>query len=141
MARKNALGRGLGALIDEEDKELLIGRISGGTEILIDRIELNPFQPRSKMDQESLEELAVSVKGLGIIVPITVREINENKYQLITGERRYKAASIAGLKEIPAYVRTADDQAMLEMALVENIQREDLNSIEVAIGYQRLIEE
>ena len=141
MARKNALGRGLGALIDEEDKELLIGRISGGTEILIDRIELNPFQPRSKMDQESLEELAASVKGLGIIVPITVREINENKYQLITGERRLRAAKMAGLKKIPAFVRSANDQNMLEMALVENIQREDLNAMDVSISYQRLTEE
>jgi ParB family chromosome partitioning protein len=141
MARKNALGRGLGALIDEEDKELLIGKISGGTEILIDRIELNPFQPRSKMDQESLEELATSVKGLGIIVPITVREINENKYQLITGERRLRAAKIAGLKKIPAFVRSANDQNMLEMALVENIQREDLNAMDVSISYQRLTEE
>jgi ParB family chromosome partitioning protein len=141
MARKNALGRGLGALIDEEDKELLIGKISGGTEILIDRIELNPFQPRSKIDQESLEELATSVKGLGIIVPITVREINENKYQLITGERRLRAAKIAGLKKIPAFVRSANDQNMLEMALVENIQREDLNAMDVSISYQRLTEE
>ncbi len=141
MARKNALGRGLGALIDEEDKDLLIGRISGGTEILIDRIELNPFQPRSKMDQESLEELATSVKGLGIIVPITVREINENKYQLITGERRLRAAKIAGLKKIPAFIRSANDQNMLEMALVENIQREDLNAMDVSISYQRLTEE
>jgi ParB family chromosome partitioning protein len=141
MARKNALGRGLGALIDEEDKELLIGRISGGTEILIDRIELNPFQPRSKIDQESLEELATSIKGLGIIVPITVREINENKYQLITGERRLRAAKIAGLKKIPAFIRSANDQNMLEMALVENIQREDLNAMDVSISYQRLTEE
>ena len=141
MARKNALGRGLGALIDEEDKELLIWRISGGTEILIDRIELNPFQPRSKIDQESLEELATSIKGLGIIVPITVREINENKYQLITGERRLRAAKIAGLKKIPAFIRSANDQNMLEMALVENIQREDLNAMDVSISYQRLTEE
>ena len=141
MARKNALGRGLGALIDEEDKDLLIGKISGGTEILIDRIELNPFQPRSKIDQESLEELATSIKGLGIIVPITVREINENKYQLITGERRLKAAKIAGLKKIPAFIRSVNDQNMLEMALVENIQREDLNAMDVSISYQRLTEE
>lgn len=141
MARKNALGRGLGALIDEEDKDLLIGKISGGTEIQIDRIELNPFQPRSKIDQESLEELATSIKGLGIIVPITVREINENKYQLITGERRFRAAKIAGLKKIPAFIRSANDQNMLEMALVENIQREDLNAMDVSISYQRLTEE
>jgi ParB family chromosome partitioning protein len=141
MARKNALGRGLGALIDEEDKELLIGRISGGTEILIERIELNPFQPRSKIDQELLEELAISVKGLGIIVPITVRQINDNKYQLITGERRLRAAKIAGLRKIPAFIRSANDQNMLEMALVENIQREDLNAMDVSISYQRLTEE
>ena len=141
MARKNALGRGLGALIDEEDKDLLIGKISGGTEIQIDRIELNPFQPRSKINQESLEELATSIKGLGIIVPITVREINENKYQLITGERRLRAAKIAGLKKIPAFIRSANDQNMLEMALVENIQREDLNAMDVSISYQRLTEE
>ncbi len=141
MARKNALGRGLGALIDEEDRELLIGRISGGTEILIERIELNPFQPRSKIDQESLEELATSVKGLGIIVPITVRQINDNKYQLITGERRLRAAKIAGLRKIPAFIRSANDQNMLEMALVENIQREDLNAMDVSISYQRLTEE
>jgi ParB family chromosome partitioning protein len=141
MARKNALGRGLGALIDEEDKELLIGKISGGTEIFIDRIELNPFQPRSKIDEESLNELASSIKELGIVVPITVREIEDNKYQLITGERRLRAAKIAGIKKIPAFVRIANDQNMLEMALVENIQREDLNAIDVAISYQRLTEE
>jgi ParB family chromosome partitioning protein len=141
MARKNALGRGLGALIDEEDKELLIGKISGGTEIFIDRIELNPFQPRSKIDEESLNELASSIKELGIVVPITVRETEDNKYQLITGERRLRAAKIAGIKKIPAFVRLANDQNMLEMALVENIQREDLNAIDVAISYQRLTEE
>jgi ParB family chromosome partitioning protein len=141
MARKNALGRGLGALIDEEDKELLIGKISGGTEIFVDRIELNPFQPRSKIDEESLNELASSIKELGIVVPITVREIEDNKYQLITGERRLRAAKIAGIKKIPAFVRIANDQNMLEMALVENIQREDLNAIDVAISYQRLTEE
>ena len=141
MARKNVLGRGLSALIDEEDKELMIGKMSGGTEIFIDRIELNPFQPRSKIDEESLGELASSVKELGIVVPITVREITDNKYQLITGERRLKAAKIAGLKKIPAFVRLANDQNMLEMALVENIQREDLNAIDVAISYQRLTEE
>ena len=141
MARKNALGRGLGALIDEEDKDLMIGKISGGTEIQIDRIELNPFQPRSKFDEEALKELAASVKGLGIIVPITVREINDGQYQLITGERRLRAAKLAGLKRIPAFVRSANDQNMLEMALVENIQREDLNAMDVSISYQRLTEE
>ena len=140
MARKNALGRGLSALIDDADREKFekIGTIN---EIDIGVIDLNPFQPRAKIDEESLYELASSIKELGIIQPLTIRQIRENKYQLITGERRLKAAIIAGLKTVPAYIRTADDQAMLELALVENIQREDLDAIEVAISYQRLIEE
>ena len=102
---------------------------------------MNPFQPRKNFDEESLRELASSIREIGIIQPITVRKLNGDTYQLITGERRYKAAGLAGLATIPAYVRTAEDQNMLEMALVENIQREDLDSIEVAISYQRLIEE
>ena len=110
-------------------------------EIDIDKIEMNPFQPRKSFDEESLRELASSIREIGIIQPITVRKLNGDTYQLITGERRYKAAGLAGLASIPAYVRTAEDQNMLEMALVENIQREDLDSIEVAISYQRLIEE
>jgi len=140
MARKNALGRGLGALIDDADREKYenIGSIS---EINIDLIETNPYQPRSKFDEEGLNELASSIKELGIIQPITVRKLADRKFQLITGERRYRASIIAGLKKIPAYFRTADDQAMLELALVENIQREDLDSVEIAISYQRLIEE
>ncbi|MDX2442430.1 MAG: ParB/RepB/Spo0J family partition protein [Bacteroidales bacterium] len=107
----------------------------------IDRIETNPYQPRSKFDDEKINELASSIKELGIIQPITIRSIEKNLYQLITGERRLRAARIAGLKRIPAYIRLADDQAMLELALVENIQREDLDAIEVSISYQRLIEE
>ncbi len=140
MTKRNALGRGLGALIDDADREKLeqIGSIN---EIDVERIEVNPFQPRSRMDEEGLNELASSIKELGIIQPLTVRKVGENRFQLITGERRYKAAIIAGLKTVPAFIRTADDQAMLELALVENIQREDLDAIEVAISYQRLIEE
>lgn len=141
MGRKNALGRGLGALIEDEDRDMLFAKVSGGSEILINSIELNPFQPRSKINEQLLEELALSIKGIGIIQPITVREIDNGKYQLITGERRLKAAKLAGLKKIAAFVRIANDQDMLEMALVENIQREDLNAIDVAISYQRLTEE
>jgi ParB family chromosome partitioning protein len=141
MAKKNVLGRGLGALIEEAEPEILIEKVIGGAEIYIDQIETNPFQPRTVLDQEALEELAVSIKEVGIIQPITVREIDDGRYQLITGERRYKAARMAGLKKIPSYIRTANDQSMLEMALVENIQREDLNAVDIAISYQRLLEE
>ncbi len=140
MARKNALGRGLGALIDDADIER-IDKPGAINEIEIEKIETNPFQPRSKFDEEGLMELASSIKQLGIIQPITVRILENGMYQLITGERRYRSASMAGLVKIPAYIRTADDQAMLELALVENIQREDLDAIEVAVSYQRLIEE
>jgi ParB family chromosome partitioning protein len=136
-AKKSALGRGLGALM--EDAELKPA--ASINEILIDQIETNPFQPRENFDDNALEELANSIRELGIIQPITVRKTKGNKYQLITGERRLRASKIVGLKTIPAYVRLADDQAMLELALVENIQREDLDAIEVAISYQRLIDE
>lgn len=140
MVRKNALGRGLGALIEDADREKY-ENIDSISDININQIETNPYQPRSKFDEEGLNELASSIKELGIIQPITVRKLAEGKFQLITGERRYRASIIAGLKKMPAYFRTADDQAMLELALVENIQREDLDSIEIAISYQRLIEE
>lgn len=140
MARKNALGRGLGALIEDADREKL-EKLERINEVEIDKIEVNPFQPRSKFDEEGLKELASSIRELGIIQPISVRESENGKYQLITGERRLRAATLAGLKTIPAYIRTADDQAMLELALVENIQREDLDAIEIAISYRRLIEE
>ena len=140
MARKNALGRGLGALIDDADREKY-ENIDSISEINIDLIETNPYQPRSNFDEEGLNELASSIKELGIIQPITVRTLADGKFQLITGERRYRASIIAGLKKMPAYFRTADDQAMLELALVENIQREDLDSVEIAISYQRLIDE
>ena len=140
MAKRNALGRGLGALIDDAGMEHIV-TADAVNEIDIDRIEANPFQPRTIFNEESLEELARSIKELGIIQPITVRNLNDHKFQLISGERRLRAAQMAGLKKIPAYIRFADDQGMLEMALVENIQREDLDAIEVAISYQRLIEE
>ena len=140
MARKNALGRGLGALIDDADKEKL-EKLEGIHEVEISKIAANPFQPRTSFDEEALRELAASIRELGIIQPISVREKGDGTYQLISGERRLKAATLAGLKKVPAYIRTADDQAMLEMALVENIQREDLDAIEIAISYQRLIEE
>ncbi len=141
MARKNALGRGLGALIEGVEKETLEKKVEANLEIDISDIEFNPFQPRTRFDEVTLNELAVSIKKLGIVQPLTVRESGEGKYQLIAGERRLRAAKMAGLSKVPAYIRTADDQAMLELALVENIQREDLDSIEIAISYQRLTEE
>lgn len=146
MTKKNALGRGLGALIEDaksnrQTQEENASNASSIDEIDISKIEVNPFQPRRDFDQAALEELAESIKQLGIIQPITVRKVNDNKYQLISGERRFRAAKIAGLTKLPTYIRSADDQALLEFALVENIQREDLNAIEVAISYQRLIDE
>lgn len=143
MTKKNVLGRGLGALIEEaEPGEVRVEKVpGGGTEIDINLVDTNPFQPRTEFDQDALEELAESIKEIGVIQPITVREMENGRYQLIAGERRLRAAAIAGISRIPAYVRTADDQGMLEMALVENIQREDLNAIEIAISYQRLVEE
>src|SRR5512135_2835021 len=141
MTQKNALGRGLGALIDGVEKEVLEKKVEANLNIPVDSIDGNPFQPRTHFDEQSLEELAASIKKLGIVQPLTVREAGDNRYQLIAGERRLRAARLAGLTHVPAYIRTADDQAMLELALVENIQREDLDPIEVAISFQRLIEE
>lgn len=140
-AQKNALGRGLGALIEDAGQESPRGLASVVNEISVRDIEANPWQPRTRFDEEALTELADSIKEIGMIQPVTVRSLEGGKYQLITGERRYRAARMLGLKTIPAYVRSADDQNMLEMALVENIQREDLDAVEVAISYQRLIEE
>ncbi len=140
MAKRNALGRGLGALIDDADTRSEL-HSSSINEIPLEKIEANPFQPRSKFDETALNELAVSIQKIGIIQPITLRKVSEDKYQIIAGERRFRASKIAGLKTVPAYVRTAEDDGMLEMALVENIQREDLDAIEVALSYQRLIEE
>lgn len=143
MAQKNALGRGLGALITPSDdtNQELIKSAAAVNEISLSKIETNPFQPRTNFDEESLDELVISIKEHGIIQPITVRRSGDGKFQLITGERRYRAATKAGLKKVPAYVREAEDENMLELALVENIQREDLDAIEVAISYQRLIDE
>ena len=141
MAKKNALGRGLGALIEGVEKEVLEKKVEANTQIPVELIDSNPFQPRTRFDEESLEELAASIRQLGIVQPLTVRETGNGRYQLIAGERRLRAAKIAGLTHIPAFIRTADDQGMLEMALVENIQREDLDAIEVAISYSRLVEE
>lgn len=131
-----ALGRGLSALLTDNSSG------TGGTILVeISQIEANPFNPRSHFEQMALEELANSIKELGIIQPLTLRLVSPNKYQLISGERRLRASQMAGLKEVPAYVRLANDQSMLEMALVENIQRENLNAIEIGLSYQRLIEE
>ena len=135
--KKNALGRGLSALMEDAQ----VKPEASTVEIEIALIETNPYQPRTHFDEEALSELATSIRQIGIIQPITVRKLAENKYQLITGERRLRACKLAGYDRIPAYIRTANDQDMLELALVENIQREDLDPIEVAISYQRLIEE
>jgi ParB family chromosome partitioning protein len=141
MTQKNALGRGLGALIDGVEKEILERKVEANLDIALDSIDGNPFQPRTNFDEQALEELASSIKRLGIVQPLTVRESENGRYQLIAGERRLRAARLAGLTHVPAYIRTADDQAMLELALVENIQREDLDPIEVGISFHRLIEE
>lgn len=141
MTKKYALGRGLGALIEGVEKEVLEKKVEANLQIAIESIDANPFQPRTRFDEQALEELASSIKQLGIVQPLTVREAANGRFQLIAGERRLRAAKIAGLTHVPAFIRTADDQAMLELALVENIQREDLDAVEVAISYQRLIEE
>jgi ParB family transcriptional regulator, chromosome partitioning protein len=148
--RMVGLGRGLGALLQDSDQvnaNKPAGRtppyetISSMNEIEVDFIEANPFQPRTNFDKEALQELADSIRVQGIIQPITVRQLGKDKYQLISGERRLQASKSIGLQRIPAYIRTADDQQMLEMALIENIQRENLNAIEIALSYQRLIHE
>lgn len=146
--KKQALGRGLSALlkdpenniqsVDDKNADKVVGNI---IELEIEVIEINPFQPRSNFNEESLQELATSIRELGLIQPITVRKLDFNKYQLISGERRLRASKIVGLKTVPAYIRIANDQESLEMALVENIQRHDLDPIEIALSYQRLIDE
>lgn len=136
--KRNVLGRGLGALIDDAEK---MQQSAGINEIELGKIVANPFQPRTKFDEEALKELAESIKEIGLIQPITIRKIGDEEYQIIAGERRFRAAQMAGLTSIPAYIRKAKDEGMLEMALVENIQREDLDSIEIALSYQRLMEE
>jgi len=142
--RRNALGRGLGALLDDSLVfETAVRSVTTGNmaDIPLDQISANPFQPRSDFNQELLLELADSIKTQGIIQPVTIRVLGKNSYQLIAGERRLQASKLAGLKVIPAYVRTANDQEMLEMSLIENIQRENLNAIEIALSYQRLLTE
>lgn len=146
--KKQALGRGLSALLKEPDMNVnsakdknadqVVGNIM---ELALDQIEVNPYQPRTHFGEEELEELARSIKELGVIQPITVRKIGPNKFQLASGERRFRASKRIGNSHIPAYIRIANDQEMLEMALVENIQRKDLDAIEVALSYQRMIDE
>ena len=148
---QTGLGRGLGALISDVNSIQQAAHkpttneparpLVSTSEIEISKIEPNPYQPRTEFNQEALEELAASLKLLGLIQPITVRPIENGRYQIISGERRFRASQLAGLERIPAYIRKTDDQGMLEMAIVENIQREDLDSIEVALSFQRLIEE
>ncbi len=139
MVKRTGLGKGLGALIDDADN--ILHHSSAINEVEIAAIEVNPFQPRTHFDQEALEELAASIREFGLIQPLTLRRIENGKYQIIAGERRYRAAQIAGLEKVAAYIREAEDEGMLEMALIENIQREDLNAIEIALSYQRLIDE
>jgi ParB family chromosome partitioning protein len=145
--KKKALGRGLDAILQSPETDITSKDISGNyvvgaiANIDIQKIEANPFQPRDHFDNELIEELAASIKRQGIIQPITVRKLGYEKYQLISGERRLRASKSAGINEIPCYIRVANDEQMLEMALIENIHRKDLNAIEIAISYQRLIEE
>lgn len=153
MAQRPALGKGLGALLGDIDaapvaQEPRIATVTVAAdspvavnEIALDKIVPNPFQPRSNFDEEALAELSESIRTLGIIQPLTLREMPEGQYQIISGERRFRASRMAGLTQVPAYIRKADDAAMLEMAIVENIQRENLDAIETALGFQRLIDE
>lgn len=148
---RNALGRGLSSILGVsndsaksfkiEKKSNTLNKSENFTNISVSQIIINPFQPREKFNQEKLNELAISIENLGIIQPITVRRMNNNNYQLISGERRLRAAKLIGLKKIPAFIRIANDQETLEMALIENIQRENLNPIEIALSYKRLIDE
>jgi ParB family chromosome partitioning protein len=147
--KKSALGKGLSALLSGPETDITTNSDVTGTSIVagsvaniaIDKIETNPFQPRTDFEAQALKELSESIRQQGIIQPITVRKLGYDRYQIISGERRYRASKLAGLEFIPAYVRIANDQAMLEMALVENIQRENLNPIEIGISYKRLIDE
>jgi ParB family chromosome partitioning protein len=148
--KKRALGKGLGALLQDSKtditssnavSEVASGVVGSVAMLKISQIETNPFQPRTHFEEVALQELADSITLHGIIQPVTVRKLGYDKYQLISGERRFRASQLAGLTEIPAYIRIANDQAMLEMALVENVQRENLDAIEIAISYKRLIDE
>ncbi len=141
--RNKSLGRGLSAILGTMSNNNVSNKINSTStqNISLSKISVNPFQPRSKFDNEKLHELAVSIEQIGIIQPITVRKINTEQYQLISGERRFRASKIANFNTIPAYVRVANDEEMLQMALIENIQRENLNPIEIALSYKRLIKE
>ncbi|MDB4924695.1 ParB/RepB/Spo0J family partition protein [Mucilaginibacter sp.] len=153
--KRNALGKGLSALLNDSDNVLPykksnnnnvssnseVNSLGSVNDIKLSEIEVNPFQPRTDFDEQALSDLADSIKLQGLIQPITVRRVNAHKFQLISGERRLRASKMAGLTHIPAYVRTANDQQMLEMALIENIQRENLNAIEVALSFQRMLDE
>lgn len=144
---KRVLGRGLDAILSSPDTDITSTDISGNyvagaiAEIDVDKIEANPFQPRSDFDKLMLDELSESIKAQGVIQPITVRKMGRDQYQLIAGERRLKASKLAGMDKIPAFIRVANDEQMLELALIENIHRQDLNAIEVAISYKRLMDE
>jgi ParB family chromosome partitioning protein len=142
VSKRPSLGRGLGALLGDDTKieDVKADGSSSINEIELSKIHPNPNQPRTFFDEEALEELATSVRAIGIIQPITLKEVSPDNYMIISGERRYRASLIAGLKSIPAYVKTAADENVVEMALIENIQREDLNSIEIALAYQKLID-
>lgn len=137
--KRKALGRGLDVLLSTED--LRTDGSSSINEIELDKIVVNPNQPRRDFDEVALQELADSIKEVGIIQPITLRKLSDDEYQIIAGERRFRASQKAGLKSVPAYIRTADDENMMEMALIENIQREELNAVEIALAYQHLIEQ
>lgn len=143
--KKGGLGRGLSALLNNAETDITVSneyRAGGGVQFIdINDIEANPFQPRTEFEQKALDELSESIKVHGLIQPVTVRKMGYDKYQLISGERRTRASILAGLEKIPAYIRIANDQEMLEMALIENIQRENLNPIEVSLSYKRLLEE
>jgi ParB family chromosome partitioning protein len=146
--KKQSLGRGLAALLENPKTDVTSSTTGENTPVVgtialipVQNIEVNPFQPRTHFEEDALNELADSIKQHGIIQPLTVRKLGYDKYQLISGERRFRASQLAGLKEVPAYIRIANDQDMLEMALVENIQREDLDAIEIALSYKRLLEE
>lgn len=147
MSKKRALGKGLGALLQSPETDITTKKNEENTSLgnianlEISKIEVNPFNPRTNFEEEPLNELSNSIKQHGIIQPITVRKMGYDKYQIISGERRFRASQLAGLTEVPAYIRVTNDQTMVEMALVENIQREDLDAMEISLSYQRLIEE
>ncbi len=139
MAKTTGLGKGLGALIDTG--HITTSGSSSINDVELSLIEPNPNQPRTHFDEEALEELAASIRELGVIAPVTLRKNSDGTYMIIAGERRYRASKLAGLKTIPAYIRTAEDEQVMEMALIENIQREDLNAIEIALSFHRLMED